>query len=127
MPEHLKERGRRFVESLPDKIEVLRSISKEGEIQEIDLHAFGDASCSGISTAIYTTVTQDSGASQGLLTTKARLAKKGLMTPRLELVAAHMTANVVDNVKTTLKRYLVKKVYGWLDSSVAFYWIKGEN
>ena len=40
--------------------------------------------------------------------------KKGLTTPRLELVAAHMTANVVDNVKTTLKGYPVKKVYGWL-------------
>ena len=91
------------------------------------MHAFGDASGNGESTAIYTTVTQDSEASQGLLTAKARLAKKGLTTPRLELVAAHMTANVVDNVKTTLKGYPVKKVYGWLDSSVALYWIKGEN
>ena len=38
-----------------------------------------------------------------------------------------MTANVVDNVKTTLKGYPVKKIYGCLDSSVALYWIKGEN
>ena len=38
-----------------------------------------------------------------------------------------MTANVVDNVKTILKGYQVKKVYGWLDSSVALYWIIGEN
>ena len=127
LPENLRERWRRFVKNLPDKIEVPRSISKEGEIQGIDLHAFGDASGNGVSTAIYTTVTQDSGTSQGLLTAKARLAKKGLTTPRLELVAAHMTANVVDNVKTTLKGYPVKKVYGWLDSSVALYWIKGEN
>ena len=91
------------------------------------MHAFGDASGNGVSTVIYITVTQDSGTSQGLLTAKARFAKKGLTTPRLELVAAHMTANVVDNVKTTLKEYPVKKVYGWLDSSVALYWIKGEN
>ena len=116
-----------FVKNLPDKIEVPRSISKEGEIQRIGLHAFGDASGNGVSIAIYTTVTQDSGTSQGLLTAKARLAKKGLTTPRLELVAAHMTANVVDNVKTILKGYPVKKVYGWLDSNVALYWIKGEN
>ena len=114
-------------QNLPDKIEVPRSISKEGEIQGIDLHAFGDASGNGVSTAIHTTVTQDSGTSQGLLTAKARLAKKCLTTPRFELVAAHMTANVVDNVKTTLIGYPVKKVYGWLDSSVALYWIKGEN
>ena len=112
---------------MPDKIEVPRSISKEEEIQEIDLHAFGDASGNGISTAIYTTVTKDSGTSQGLLTATARLAKQGLTTPRLELVAAHMTANVADNVKTTLQGYPVKKVYGWLDSSVALYWIKGDT
>ena len=127
LPEHLRERWRRFVKNLPDKIEVPRSVSKEGEIQGIDLHVFGDASGNGVSTAIYTTVTQDSRTSQGLLTAKARLAKKGLTTPRLELVAAHMTADVVDNVKTTLKGYPVKKVYGWLDSSVALCWIKGEN
>ena len=127
LPENLRERWRRFVKNLPDKIEVPHIISKEGEIQGIDLHAFGDASGNGVSRAIYTTVTQDSGTSQGLLTAKARLAKKGLTTPRLKLVAAHMTANVVDNVKTILKGYPVKKVYGWLDSSVALYWIKGEN
>ena len=81
LPENLRERWRRFVKNLPDKIEVPRSISKEGEIQGIDLHAFGDASGNGVSTAIYTTVTQDSRTSQGLLTAKARLAKKGLTTP----------------------------------------------
>ena len=127
LPEHLKERWRRFVKSLPDKIEVPHSISKEGDKQEIDLHAFGDASGNGISTSIYTTVTQDLGTSQGLLTAKARLAKKGLTTPWLELVVAHMTADVVNNVKTTLKGHQVKKVYSWLHSSAALYWIKVEN
>ena len=127
LPEHLKERWRRFVKSLPDKIEVPHSISKEGEIQEIELHAFGDASGNGVSTTIYATVTQDSGTSQGLLTAKARLAKKGLPTLQLELVAAHMTANGLDNVKTTLERYPVKKVYGWLDSIIALYWIKASD
>ena len=112
LPENLRERWRRFVKNLPDKIEVPRSISKKGEIEGIDLHPFGDASGNGVSTAIYTTVTQDSGTSQGLLTAKARLAKKGLTTPRLELVAAHMTANVVDNVKTTLKGYPVNSQVG---------------
>ena len=38
-----------------------------------------------------------------------------------------MAANVVDNVKRVLKGYPVRKVYGWLDSSVALYWITGEN
>ena len=37
---------------------------------------------------------------QGPLTAEARLVKKRLTTLRTELIAAHMTANVVDNVKT---------------------------
>ena len=61
LPENRRERWRRFVKNLPDKIEVPRSISKEGEIQGIDLHVFGDASGNGVSASIYTTVVQDSG------------------------------------------------------------------
>ena len=41
LPEHLRKKRRRFIKNLPDKIEVPHSISKEGEIQEIDLHALG--------------------------------------------------------------------------------------
>ena len=74
LPESLRERWRRFVKK-PDKIEVPPSISKEEEIQGIDLH-FDDASGIGVSTAVYTTVIQGSGTSQGLLTAKARLAKR---------------------------------------------------
>ena len=77
LPENLRERWRRFVKNLPDKIEVPHSISKEGEIQGIDLHAFGDASGQGVSTAIYTTVTQDSGTSQGLIKSKGTTCEKG--------------------------------------------------
>ena len=47
LPENLRKRGRRFINNMPDKIEVPRSISKDGEIQGIDLDAFGDASGNG--------------------------------------------------------------------------------
>ena len=43
LTENVRERWRRFVKNLPDKTEVPHSISKEGEIQETDLHAFGHA------------------------------------------------------------------------------------
>ena len=46
---------------------------------------------------MYAVVYQESGIHQGLLAEKARLAKKGLTMPRLELISAHMAANLVDN------------------------------
>ena len=87
---------------------------------------FGDTSGVGTSAAVYAVVHQESGVSQGLLTAKSRLAKKGLSIPTLELVSAHMTANLAENRKNFLDGQLVRFVTtGWLDSTVALYWIKG--
>ena len=36
-----------------------------------------------------------------------------------------MAANLADNVRIALDGYPVKAVYGWLDSLVALYWIRG--
>ena len=61
---------------------------------------------------------------QGLLTSKVRVAKKNLTIPRLELVSGHMVANMLDNTRNVLKRYPVTSCHGWLDSTVALYWIQ---
>ena len=116
----------KFVESLPSKIEVPRSLSRfEETVDSVTLHAFGDASGAGIAAAVYAVVEQASGVSQGLMVAKSRLAKKNLSIPRLELVSAHMAANLVHNVKSTLVGYPVNSVIGWLDSTVALHWIQG--
>lgn len=60
-----------------------------------------------------------------MIAAKSRLAKKDLTIPRLELVAGHMAANLVDNVRTALQGYPIRSVFGWLDSTVALHWIKG--
>ena len=52
---------------------------------------------------------------QGLLTSKVRVAKKNLTIPRLELVSGHMVANMLDNTRNVLKRYPVTSCHGWLD------------
>ena len=65
-----------------------------GKIMSIDSHTFGDASGKGVAAAVYAVVEQPSGTNRGLVTAKSRLAKKGLMIPRLELVAGHMAANL---------------------------------
>ena len=116
----------KFENSLPGRVEIPRSITSIQEpAKAIDLHVFGDTSGVGTSAAVYAVVHQESGVNQGLLIAKSRLAKKGLSIPRLELVSAHMAANLAENTKNALDGQLVRSVTGWLDSTVALYWIKG--
>ena len=92
----------------------------------MELHAFGDTSSGfGISAVAYAVITQASGMSRELVAAKSRLAKKNLTIPRLELVAAHMAANLVENVRAAIEGYPVKSVHGWIDSTVALHWISG--
>ena len=70
---------------------------------------------------MYAVVYQASGVNQGLLAAKSRLVKKGLTIPRLDLVSAHIAANLAENVKNTLEGQPVRSVHGWLDSTVALH------
>ena len=88
---------------------------------------FADATLNGVAAMVYAIIEQGSDKEQGLITAKSRLSKKGLTIPRLELVAGHKAANVVDNVKKALYGNTVRDVHAWLDSSVALRWIKSEN
>ena len=88
---------------------------------------FGDTSGAGTSAAVNAVVHQASGVNQGLLAAKSRLAKKGLTIPRLQLVSAHMAANLTENVKNTQEGQPVRSVHGWLDSTVALHWFRGEG
>ena len=113
---------------LPDKVEIPHSLAQHQErIVGIDLHGFGDASNLGVASAVFAVIRQAQGAQQSLVTAKSRLAKQGLTIPRQELVCAHMTANLISNVKKALTGFPVKGVYDWLDSSVALHWIKGNG
>ena len=119
---------KRFERSLPDQVQVRRCLAGFKEaIEAIDLHVFGDTSGAGTSAAVYAVVHQASGVNQGLLAAKSRLAKKGLTIPELELVCAHVTANLAEKVKNVLQGQPVRSVHGWLDSTVALHWIRGEG
>ena len=92
--------------------EVPRSIAAfEEPVDAVHPHAFGDTCSEGTCAAVYAVVHQQSGINQGLVAAKSRLAKKSLTIPRLELVSAHMAANLVDNVKNALG-YPVTAVFG---------------
>ena len=97
-------------------------------IQEVQLHAFSDASGYGVNTAVCAVVTQDSGLTQGLVTTKSCLDKQGLTIPRLGLVSGHMAANLAVNVRNALENFpLATNIQCWLDSRVASHWCSDDG
>ena len=72
LPEDLAIQWKKWEDNIPDAVTVQRCVPRyEEEIHEIQLHAFGDASGRGVCAAVYAVVTQASGTSQGLITTKA--------------------------------------------------------
>ena len=91
-----------------------RSIAVKGkQISYIDIHLFSDTSLTGVCTVAYVVVIQQNIFSQNLITSISRLARKNLSIPRLEVVVAHMSANLAENVKTCLNKLSVRKVYAW--------------
>ena len=96
-------------------------------MEEVELHAFGDASTRGVGAAVYAVVRQHSGTTQQLVAAKGRLAKQGLTIPRLELIAAHMATNLLVNVCNALDNLPTPRTYAWLDSMVNLHWMKGNG
>ena len=128
IPEDLCMQFQRWEESVPAEVTTSRPIAPYCEaVCSLELHAFGDASTYGVEAAVYSIVRQRGGITQTLVTAKARLAKKDLTIPRLELVSVHMAANLFINVRNALKDLPEPTVYGWLDSTVALHWILGNG
>ncbi|XP_028413930.1 uncharacterized protein LOC114536783 [Dendronephthya gigantea] len=124
----LKRRWKEWYENLPGQYTVPRTLAPHREpVQSITLHGFGDASKNGVSAVVYAVAEQESGTTQGIVCAKSRLAKKSLTIPRLELVAGHMTANLVTNVERAIGMEKVTEIHCWLDSTVALYWINGQG
>jgi len=47
----------------------------------------------------------------GLVTAKARLAKEGLIIPRLEMVSGHMAINLITSTRDVLEGFAVGEMY----------------
>ena len=69
LPEAIALQWTKWENQLPASVSTRRSIPTfEEPIQEIQVHAFGDASGYGVCAAVYAVVTQKSGITQGLVT-----------------------------------------------------------
>ena len=72
LPEFITRQWLTWEKQLPTFLSTQRSLATFREpIEEIQLHAFGDASGYGVSAALYAVVTQDSGVTQGLVTARS--------------------------------------------------------
>jgi hypothetical protein len=128
LPNEMIKSWKAWLGALPDMVTIPRSITKpDQKIIAIELHGFGDASKEGCCSAIYAVVHHSEGTTAQLLTAKSRIAKRETSIPRLELIAGHMVVNSLDNVRNALHRYPITATFGWLDSTVALYWILNNN
>ena len=121
-PENLK---RKFVKWVRDTSTSV-ALNKES-ITEADLHVFDDASVFASCAVVYAVVHKISMRNQGLVVSKSCISKKSLTTPRLELVLAHMASNLIQNVKSVLKRFNVRSVTWWTDSTVILHWLNRQR
>ena len=119
---------KKWESSLPQQINCPRALtSAQQPIKNIELHVFRDASGKGGAAAVYAVIKQLSSVNQGLVTAKARLAKKGLTIPRRKLISGHLAVNLLSNVQDVLKGFPVSSLHCWLVSSVALHWIRGNG
>ena len=103
-----------------NKIALPRAIPLKLEfVSAIDLHAFGDARILANCAAVYAVVYQPNITKKKLLVSKSRISKKDVITPRLELVSAHMGSNLISNVLSALTAENIRSVVGWTDSTLA--------
>ena len=105
-------------------VEVPRSIAPYlEEVTALDLHHMMDASGKAVSAQTVAVVLQPTGITKGLLSSKSRIAKRGLTIPRQELVACQMGANLAANVNKALDGWSIRENICWTDSMVTLCWI----
>jgi hypothetical protein len=87
--EAMKRRWEEWGALISKKFTIPRTLAPVHQLKTaVTLHAFGDASKSGVSSVVYAAVQQGETKTEGLACAKSRLAKQNLTIPRLELVSA---------------------------------------
>ena len=128
LPAELLEDWKIYIKGLTIVLQVKRAIPEfQEEVKTIELHAFGDASQIGTCAVLYAVVHQPSGINQGIVAARSRLARKETTIPRLELVASHMAANLLENAVRALSGMPIQRVCAWTDSTTVLHWIRGEG
>lgn len=91
------------------------------------MHCFCDASMKGYGCCIYVVSPDESGELRShLLASKSRVAPlRGQTVPRLELCAALLGSQLVDNLRKTTN--FTEPVTMWSDSTIVLYWLQSRS
>ena len=129
LPEEITSKWNSWTSSLIsyNKFTVPRSVCTKKGSQFI-LHGFADASQQAVCAAVYV-VEHDCEhvISQNLLVAKSRVAPKSTSIPRLELVAAHTLARLMDSTMKALKTSPITKINYWSDSTTVLHWLASQG
>ena len=111
-----------------DQIEVPRCLLRGlnlSSVVRVEVHGFADSSQKAYGSAVYLYAEdEDQNRVSNLVMAKSRVAPMKRMTlPRLELLAAFITAKLLHYVVQAL-RISVDSVYAWSDSQIALTWIR---
>lgn len=105
-----------------------RSLIGDGEIADIQLHGFSDASATAYGACLYLRVLNTNGKCiTNLICSKSRVAPlKTVSIPRLELLAAVLLARLASKYEPNL-HLPIKKRFFWSDSMVVLAWISSQS
>ena len=121
------------LKALPDITIPRCYLKRPGDFECIEIHGFADASQFAFASCVYLRIIYPDTIDTVLVAAKNRIAPiKKPTIPRLELLAALITARLVNCVKIALEKLMKVKLdqnqqYFWSDSLTTLFWIRGEN
>ncbi|XP_059086914.1 uncharacterized protein LOC131883456 [Tigriopus californicus] len=131
VPGAIEQRWKKWLSTLPalSELKIPRALKPPGlgAILSAELHSFGDGSKSGYGSVAYLRLEDESGnIAVSLVAGKARVGpNKPTTIPRMELVAAVLSATLSEQVKSEIDMDL--EVFYWTDSTVVLGYVLNQE
>ncbi|KZS08018.1 Uncharacterized protein APZ42_028147 [Daphnia magna] len=130
VPEVIQHQWNKWTTNLSqlEAFKIPRALTSSSDIQDIQLHAFCDASTVGFGSVVYLRVTyRNNVVAVNFVTSKSRVAPlRPLTVPKLELQGAVVALRLVKFVQSTL-RIPVSQIIYWSDSKTVLQWIDSKT
>lgn len=115
----------KFLETLKISRHLFSEYSK-GELEDLQLHCFNDASAKAYGAVIYVRYRVSGQIFTNFVISKVRVAPlKELSLPRLELMSAVVGTRVTTYIKKQVFKDVNINLHFWTDSMIVLHWIKG--
>lgn len=127
LPENLASSWKSFRDELIlfENIRIDRWIGFTGDVKDLEIHGFCDASNNAYAAVIYSRIVDiNNGIKITLLAAKTRVAPvKQISLPRLELCGALLLSKLFREIRSAMNISTIRQ-YAWTDSTVVLGWIR---